>query len=200
MSVDLAGGLFEVGSDPSLPRRGKRRRLAWWDAARRDLAGQDRASARLAELHSIRELLTSAVVVVSTGWVQHGWFTVVDDQGRPRRIDAHHLHELNSRPVSGGCLVGAVVHAAGGPTTVRSQLVQRTLDLLWHALHEDARRPVRWCPAPSIRMAHLRDLTRWNDAPNRTAEQVSALLVSAALVAEIEIEQLRASLVAITPA
>jgi hypothetical protein len=24
---------------------------------------------------------------------------------------------------------------------------------------------VRWCPAPSIRMAHVRDLTRWNDRP-----------------------------------
>lgn len=215
MSVDLTGGLFEVASDLSVPRSGERRRLAWWDAAgrdlarravarrdlaRRDLARRDRASARLAELHSIRELLTSAVVMVSTDWVQHGWFTVADDQGRPRRIDAHHLHVLNSRPVSGGCLVGAVVHAAGGPTTVRSQLVQRTLDLLWHALHEDARQPVRWCPAPSIRMARLRDLTRWNDAPKRTADQVSALLVSAALVAELEMEQVRASLVSVSPA
>ncbi len=153
-------------------------------------------SARLAELHSIKALLTSAVATVSSGWVQHGWFSVSDGQGRAHTVDAHHLHLLESRPVSGGCLVGAVVHAAGGPATVRSQLVQRTLDLLWHALHEDARRPVRWCPAPSVRMSHVRDITRWNDAPQRTAGQAVAALVSAVGVAENEVERLRASTVA----
>jgi hypothetical protein len=186
VSVDLTGQRLELCSHRRTRRRSERARLA----------RQDRVSARVAELHSIRDLLSSAVVVVSTGWVQHGWFTVDDGQGRPRRIDAHHLDELNSHPVSGGCLVGAVVHAAGGPTTVRSQLVQRTLDLLWHALHEDARQPVRWCPAPSVRMAHLRDLTRWNDAPRRTADEVSALLVSATRSAETEIERLRGSALA----
>jgi hypothetical protein len=160
---------------------------------RRNLARRDQASARLAELHNMKDLLTSAVAMVSNGWVQHGWFSVADEQGQARRVDAHHLHLLNDAPVAGGCLVGAVVHAAGGPATVRSQLVQRTLDLLWHALHEDARQPVRWCPAPSIRMAHVRDLTRWNDAPRRTAEQAVALLVSAVAVAECEVERVRAS-------
>jgi hypothetical protein len=164
---------------------------------RRELALRDQVGARLAELHSIKDLLTSAVAMVSTGWVQHGWFTVAGDQGRPRIVDAQHLHLLSDRTVSGGCLVGAVVHAAGGPSTVRSQLVQRTLDLLWHALHEEARQPVRWCPAPPVRMAHVRDLTRWNDAPRRTADQVTALLASAALVADVEVERLRASTVGV---
>jgi hypothetical protein len=186
VSVYPTGVQLDLGPERTVHRRSERRRLA-----RRDLV-----SARLGELHSIRDLLSSSVVVVSTGWVQHGWFTVADEQGRTRRIDGHHLHVLDSRPVTGGCLVGAVVHAAGGPTAVRSQLVQRTLDLLWHTLHEDAWQPVRWCPAPSIRMAHLRDLTRWNDASRRTADQVSELLVSATRVAESEIDRLRASLVA----
>jgi hypothetical protein len=187
VSVDLTRQRLEIRPHRSTRRRGERARLA----------RQDLVSARLAELHSMRDLLGSAVVVVSSGWVQHGWFTVDDGQGAPRRIDAHHLDELNSRPVSGGCMVGAVVHAAGGPTTVRSQLVQRTLDLLWHSLHEDARQPVRWCPAPSIRTAHLRDLTRWNDAPRRTADQVAALLESAARSADMEIDRLRAATVAV---
>ncbi len=187
MSVDLTRQGLEMRPHRSTRRRGERARLA----------RQDLVSARLAELHRMRDLLGSAVVVVSSGWVQHGWFTVDAGQGAPRRIDAHHLDELNSHPVSGGCLVGSVVHAAGGPTTVRSQLVQRTLDLLWHSLHEDARQPVRWCPAPSIRTAHLRDLTRWNDAPRRTADQVSALLATAAGAAESEIERLRGSTLAV---
>jgi hypothetical protein len=154
-------------------------------AERRRLARRDELSARLAELHGIRDLLTRAETVVSAGWVQHGWFTVADELGGTHRVDALNLGDLTGRPVSGGCLVGALVHAAGGPATVRSQLVQRTLDLTWHALHEDERRPVRWCPGPDVRGAHLRDLTRWNDSPRRTADQVAGLLRAAGRLAEV---------------
>jgi hypothetical protein len=199
VSVDLTR--HTTGSRPHQGTRDRRMgagRLS--RGSRRDLARRDLASARLAELHAIKELLTSAAVLVSGGWVQHGWFSVADGQGRSQTVDAHHLHLLDDRPVSGGCLVGAVVHAAGGPTTVRSQLVQRTLDVLWHALYEGARQPVRWCPAPSIRMAHVRDVTRWNDAPRRTATQAEALLRSAVGVAEAEIARVRASTVALQTA
>jgi hypothetical protein len=72
------------------------------------------------------------------------------------------------------------VHAGGGPSAVRTQLVQRTLDLTWHTLYGDAHQPVRWCPPQAIRMANVRDLTAWNDHPGRTAAEVEALLQSAA--------------------
>ena len=104
---------------------------------------------RLAELHRIRALLRDAVVMVNVGWIQNAWFAVVDDQGGQRKLTAHEIHEVDDRPVSGACLVGGIVHAAGGPDAAHSQLVQRTLDLTWHSLYEGAGQPVRWCPSPA---------------------------------------------------
>lgn len=160
---------------------------------RRRLARQDRIAARLAELHHLELLLSEAATVVSTGWVQHGWFAVADELHGTRILSAHDLQALESRPVVGACLVGAVVHAAGGPPSVHSQLVQRALDLTWHTLHEDARRPVHWCPAPPVRAAHVRDLTRWNDHPKRTADQVTALLEDTARSAAVQAAEVHAA-------
>jgi hypothetical protein len=158
---------------------------------RRRRARQDRLAARLAELYCIRALLADAATVVSAGWLQHHWFAVTDTQGKRSTVSAYNLHLTADRPVSDACLVGSIVQAAGGPSTVHSQLVQRTLDPTWHALYEDTQEPVRWCPAPPIRTAHVRDLTRWNDRPGRTAEQVVDFLRSAQLTAEHQAELLR---------
>ena len=166
-----------------------------WRARRRQ---QKQERRRLAELHAIRALLEQAVQVVSSGWVQGAWFSV-DTPGGTRPVTAYDLYLVEERPVVGACLVGAVVHAAGGPATVRSQLVQRTLDLTWHALSESEREPVRWCPSPAVRTAHVRDLTRWNDQPQRTAGQVSSLLQSAVHLADAQIETRRAEQRALTP-
>jgi hypothetical protein len=148
-------------------------------AERRRRAEQDRLTARLAELHHIRALIDEAIAVVGRGWLQHDWFAVTDSRGQRVRIAARDIHVVTARPVSDACLVGAIVHAGGGPAAAHTQLVQRTLDLTWHTLYEDEHEPVRWCPAPPIRMAHVRDLTRWNDRPGRTADEVTALLRSA---------------------
>ncbi len=157
-------------------------------AERRRLARHDVLAVRRLELHNMRALLEDAIVMVNVGWIQGAWFAVRDAQGREVKLTAHRAHLAIDRPVSGVCLVGGIVQAAGGPLAVHTQLVQRTLDLTWHALHEDERQPVRWCPAPAIRSAHLRDLTRWNDHHRRTARQVSALLESAAGAANRHIE------------
>lgn len=157
-------------------------------------ARQDAVSARLAELHLIRSVLDDATAVVRAGWVQRGWFTTTDARGGVRVVTAHDLDDLRSRPVTGACLVGAVVAAGGGPSSVRSQLVQRTLDLTWHALREDPGALVRWCPAPAVRMAHVRDLTRWNDHPARTVSDVVRLLGSARGVADQQGARARATL------
>ena len=149
-------------------RRGQRRRLD----------RQDRVSAQLAELHAIRVLLEQAADVVRHGWVQGSWFSVATARGQ-HAVTAYDLHLLVDQPVSGACLVGSVVHAAGGPATVGSQRVQRTLDVVWHALREDPDRPVRWCPGPSRRMVHVLDLTAWNDSAGRTQDEVVDLLLSA---------------------
>ena len=71
-------------------------------------------SAQLAQLHAIRALLEQAAVVAGHGWVQGSWFSVATARGE-RRVTAYDLHRAVDEPVIGACLVGAVVHAAGGP-------------------------------------------------------------------------------------
>jgi hypothetical protein len=182
VSIDVASSSTDlVDSQGWLERRRMRK------AERRRLARHDDLAISLLELHDIRAILEETIVLVNVGWIQDAWFAVLDTQGRERKVTAHEVHLANDRPVTGVCLVGGIVYAAGGPTSVQSQLVQRTLDLTWHSLHEDARQPVRWCPAPDIRSAHLRDLTRWNDHPQRTPRQVSALLDAAVGVADSQI-------------
>jgi len=168
-----------IGPTHRGPRPGRRERRS----ERRRLRRQDALSRRLAELHAVRALLEHAADVVGAGWIQDAWFAVGTAEGT-RAVTAYDLPWASRRPVTGACLVGAVVQAAGGPATVRSQLVQRTLDLLWHALHEDPERPVRWCPGPRVRMMQVLELTRWNDTPGRTQGEVVGLLASAQRTAD----------------
>ena len=156
-------------------------------AERRRLKHLDALSVQLAELHAIRALLEQAVDVVSAGWVQGAWFSVATASGT-RAVTAYDLRLLVNRPVVGACLVGSVVEAAGGPASVRSQLVQRTLDLVWHALREDPDHPVRWCPGPHMRVMTVLELTHWNDAPGRTQGEVVDLLRTARQTTETQRE------------
>ena len=168
-------------------RPGRRERRAQRRRARR----QDVLSARLAELHAIDALLDHAGDVVRMGWIQGGWFAVQTGEGG-RTVTAYDVRMAAGHPVTGACLVGAVVHAAGGPAAVRTQLVQRTLDLLSHALHERPDDPVRWCPAPRVRMMAVLQLTHWNDAPERTRGEVLGLLERGRRTAEAQRELCRA--------
>ena len=168
-------------------------------AERRRLRHLDVLSARLAELHAIRALLERACEVVNAGWIQGAWFTVAG-AGGARVVTAYDLDLAMDRPVTGACLVGAVVQAGGGPATVRSQLVQRTLDLTWHALREDPSRPVRWCPGPRMRMMQVLELTYWNDAPERTQGGVVTLLRAARETAADELRRCRAERVVLSTA
>jgi hypothetical protein len=154
-------------------------------AQRRRLKRHDVLACRVAELHAIGALLDQAADVVRHGWVQGAWFTVGTNDG-DRAVTAYDMSLVEQWPVTGACLVGAVVEAAGGPATVRSQLVQRTLDLLWHALREEPGRAVRWCPGPRVRMMGVLELTHWNDAEERTRGEVEGLLEAARCTAGLQ--------------
>lgn len=169
-------------------RSGRRQRRA----ARRQLRRQDSISARLAELHAMHDLLERGAEVIGTGWLQRGWFTVMTAEGL-QAVTAHNLNDAVGQPVVGACLVGSVVEGAGGPAAVRTQLVQRTLDLLWHTLREGPDRPVRWCADPQTRALRVRDLTGWNDSPTRTRDDVLTLLVAAQRTADTERDRYRAA-------
>lgn len=145
---------------------------------RKRLAEQDRRSAQRAELRTICAILDEAEAIVRASWVQHAWFSYRDERDSIAVATARDLRRMAGRPVSGACMVGAIVQAGGGIPAVGSQPVQRTLDLLWHTLAE-RNRPVQWCPAPSVRMARLRELTWWNDCPERNRDNVLTLLGAA---------------------
>jgi hypothetical protein len=152
---------------------------------RRRLGRLDVLSTQLAGLHAIDDLLDASVEVVQRGWIQNAWFRVTAPRGA-RSVTGPGFRAAEKHPVTGACLVGSVVEAAGGIETVRSMRVQRALDLLWHTLREEPDRPVRWCPGPNLRMMHTMDLTHWNDAPERTKDDVVQLLRATHRTAEVE--------------
>ena len=168
---------------PARPRLGPLQALA----ERRRLARYDRVGEQLAELDQLRRILRAASAVIDAGWVQNGWFSVSDPSGAVRIVDARNAQTLRVKPVVGACLVGGIVQAGGGLAAVHSQPVQRALDLTWHTLFRSERESIEFCPAPTLRTAHVRDLTWWNDRPHRTADDVTALLGAAAGAAGAEI-------------
>src|SRR5574338_376291 len=91
---------------------------------RRELARQDRRSARIAELATISSMLAAAQDSIRAGWVQHAWYAYRDDDAL-RVVHGHNLGELAGHEISASCLVGAIVTAGGGVGAVRSQPVQR---------------------------------------------------------------------------
>jgi hypothetical protein len=171
----------------SSSRRERRRR-------QRALRERDRRSAKLAELHHVDALLEEASTVIQRGWIQHAWFAYDDAAGRRRVVTAYSKRSSSVDSVAATCLVGAVVHAAGGPSTARSQLVQRTIDLTWHALFRGQHEQIRWCPSPLERAGHVQDLAHWNDDPARRSQEVTSLLGQARRLARAEEERTRALL------
>ncbi len=164
----------------------------------RRLARLDAVAARLAELHGIRRVVRDAGVLVQAGWIQHAWVAVQDAGGARHHLTAHDIDRATGGPVVGACLVGGIVMAGGGPALVRSQLVARSLELTWHTLHGDVRDPVRWCPSPLERAAHVRDLTGWNDRRGRTPQEVLSLLGRVVGAAELQSVGLRTEQLALS--
>ena len=133
--------------------------------------------------------IAAARALVRGGWVQNGFFAHRTERDELRVTTGWNPYRNNGRPVAGACLVGAITHAGGGLAAVDSQPVQRAFDLTWHTLFGDPDGPVRYCPAPDVRVAHLRDLIRWNDDAHRTGAEVEALLRAVERAAGAEIER-----------
>jgi hypothetical protein len=136
----------------------------------------DHRSARLRELLA---LLDFARAEVLSGWIQ-GWWSA--PPGRGSLTTAAGSLRTGPAEVSGVCLVGALERAAvaqpGGAGDVG-----RAIDALYNTLWESTGHPVGPQPggldplsAPPVRLARVQWLTRWNDAPGRTREQVVDLI------------------------
>lgn len=116
--------------------------------------------------------------IAAGGWTQGAWFEVGSAVGETRPVepaDAYGL--LRSRgSVAGACLVGTLLQLAEDPDRPTSVAdVWRCVDELYEAVHErmgHTARPAGLAYPHETRRAHLGMLTRWNDAPGRTREQV----------------------------
>ena len=166
---------------------------SWWTRRRqsRQLRLRDQISARLAELDQIACILSDAAELVRAGWLQDSWFAYRDDAGRIRPVNAYNAKQLAGHPVVAACLVGAIVQAGGGLPHIRTQPVQRALDVTWHTLAKTPPALVRRTPAPETRLHNVQDLTRWNDHPGRTAGQAEELLRRSATAARSEADIVR---------
>ncbi|HJV15267.1 MAG TPA: hypothetical protein VJ625_15365 [Propionibacteriaceae bacterium] len=165
-----------------------------WRARRRQsrqLRLRDEISARLAELDQISCVLNDAADLVRAGWLQESWFAYRDDTGRIRPVNAYNAKQMTGHPVVAACLVGAIVQAGGGLPYVRTQVVQRALDLTWNTLFRRPPEHLHRTPAPETRVHHVQDLTRWNDYPGRTAAQAEELLRHSATAARSEADIMR---------
>jgi len=121
----------------------------------------------LAVLAAVREQLVQ-------GWVQEAWWVTRAPSGPQRTVRAL---GATSEPgqVSGACLVGAVLNSTGSdrpqPAWVAGPVVDALYDALWEARGGHAELTSR-VSSPPVRLARVQTLTRWNDTPGRTREQV----------------------------
>jgi hypothetical protein len=145
----------------------------WWQRVWRRLMPPPSAELILAQLNGQLAVLEGARAELEAGWVQGGWWSVTSADGDRRPVTG----DAGGRPVhiDGACLVGAL--ARGGPYVGRA--VDAVYDALWASRGQAAQAapgglpPV---PAPEVRLARVRMLTRWNDQAERTQEEVLAVV------------------------
>jgi hypothetical protein len=154
---------------------------AWWRRTWRRLMPPPSAELILAQLNGQLAVLEGARAELEAGWVQGGWWSVTSADGGQRLMTG----AAGGSPahVDGGCLVGAVARAGSrlgaGPGDSIGRAVDAVYDALWASRGQAAQPgpgglpPV---PAPEVRQARVRTLTRWNDQAGRTRDEVLAVV------------------------
>ena len=146
---------------------------SWWRRVRRRLMPPPSAELILAQLSGQLAVLEGARAELEAGWVQGAWWSVTSADGDRQPVTG----DAGGSPahIDGACLVGAL--ARGGPHAGRA--VDAVYDALW-ASRGQASQAVPGglppLPAPEVRLARVRMLTRWNDRAERTQEEVLAVV------------------------
>jgi hypothetical protein len=130
-----------------------------------------------------RQELTVAVLVgakslIRRGWLQGGWYVLEAPDGRRRSVGAGSLTRRSYGMVVQACVVGAVAEAARWHSPERGT-AGSAIDALWNELlGAEGRRCVLEYEgtSPAARRVKVRELTRWNDHPRRTRDDVLRLL------------------------
>jgi hypothetical protein len=188
MAVDLfADGDRRAGGTPPRRRalRGFLRRMR--AATRPGDVGSD----RLRCLGDVCVVLDDARALIERGWRQNDWYVACPRVGGARAAGAPGVRTPVGIEVSGACLVGAVVYAIRRREPGADPIeAAPALDVLWDAWQESrglrgAGVAGRAAP-PAVRAARVRDLTRWNDQPGRTRDEVLGLIDLATSLAIME--------------
>ncbi|WP_199514109.1 DUF6197 family protein [Nucisporomicrobium flavum] len=124
-------------------------------------------------------VLQDARAVIAQGWIQDRWYARTPAPLRPGAQSS--LASDNRGGAPAACLVGAVVYAARqrgpGDDFVKAG---PALDHLWDAWQEarglGGTGIAGWAAPRELRLARVCDLTRWNDQPGRTREEVLDLV------------------------
>jgi hypothetical protein len=127
-------------------------------------------------------VLGAARAGLEQGWSQGRWHVVQDGAGRHRDVPAASFAAsftgLDRTRVVRSCLVGAVLQAAWWYSD-RPEHAAPALDALWIGLQGSLGRsadPIARVCSPDVRLSRVRELTRWNDRPGRTRQEVLDLL------------------------
>jgi hypothetical protein len=157
--------------------------------ARDDGAGRPRrwwhrraAPHPLQRLDDAREVLDRARALLETGWVQNRWY-VLAPRPHGRRSSLLRTAVVAPNEVAAACLVGALALALREHDPRADLLTGRSaaLEAVWEAVREAGGVP----PGPATgrrpwpreaQLLRIRDLTRWNDRPGRTRDEVLAVL------------------------
>jgi hypothetical protein len=145
----------------------------WWQRVWRRRLPPPSAELVLDQLNRQLAVLEGARSELEVGWVQGGWWSVTSADGNQRLVTGCAAGGGSPDHVNGSCLVGALARA-GSPSDA-GRAVEAVYDALWAsrdqpgAARDGGLPPV---PAPGVRLARVRTLTRWNDQAGRTQEEV----------------------------
>jgi hypothetical protein len=148
---------------------------AWWRRVWQRLISPPSAELILAQLNGQLAVLEGARAELEAGWVQGGWWSVTSADGDHRLATG----DAGGSPahVDGACLVGALARAGSSSDVGRA--VDAVYDALWAFRGQPGAPPdggLPPVPAPEIRLARVRTLTRWNDQAERTQAEVLNLV------------------------
>ena len=161
-------------TEPAAPHEHVADAPGWWQRVWRRLMPPPCAELVLGQLNRQLAVLEGARAELEVGWVQGGWWSVTSADGNQRLVTGYAATSGGSPDyVDGSCLVGALARA-GSPSDV-GRAVDAVYDALWASPGQtgaprDGGLPS--VPAPEVRLARVRSLTRWNDQAGRTQEEV----------------------------
>ena len=161
-------------TEPAAPHEHVADAPGWWQRVWRRLMPPPSAELVLGQLNRQLAVLEGARAELEVGWVQGGWWSVTSADGNQRLVTGYAATSGGSPDyVDGSCLVGALARA-GSPSDV-GRAVDAVYDALWASPGQtgaprDGGLPS--VPAPEVRLARVRSLTRWNDQAGRTQEEV----------------------------